>query len=274
MNRKTLLNIRVVLSIPLFAIQFIGAVHANSNIGFKNVIPLDSSVEASRSTVVVAGIRLVGNPETLSSINKMTVQGHDIEVTRWKTTLNLDEVMQRLSTQTPKETIAWGEAGVINMIWKSDRHSQFLTLTSLSNDGVELVLSGVGLKPSTQFSLLKNNSEHGRYALNDIRHTFNSRTLNATLLLDVKDHVTDSASFTQLYSSSQNLHLVDGEIRRLLLQDGWLIESLSGQTASQMNYRTIEASRHQQQLRIDLLAEFGKTFMHINQIGSLGLERN
>lgn len=273
MNRKILLNPHAILSIPFFVIQFMGAVHANSNMAFKNLIPFDSSVESSRSTVDVAGIQLVGNPDTLSSINKLAVHGHEIEVSKWQTHLSLDEVMQRLSKQTPNETLAWGEAGVINMIWKSNRSSQFLTLTTSSNGGVELVLTGVGLKPSTQVSSRKNHSELGRYDLNDFRDTFNSRTLKATLLLDVNDHVIDSTSFTQIYSSSQSLSFVDGEMRRLLLQDGWLIENLSGQTGSQSNYRVIEAFRNQQQIRIDLLVEFGKTFMHINQIGSLGLER-
>lgn len=225
-------------------------------------------------TVTVAGIQLTGDPLTLITMSKLNLSGHDITVNRWQSPNRLDDVMEQLSTQVPHKTLAWGEEGVVSMMWEASDCSHHLMVTPLSDRMVEIVLSSIelvrsGLPNNEEYSLLSGNDND-----NEIKKIFISMDPQAELLVDVKDKSVDQSSFTLLYALMRKLTDVDIELRHRLKEDGWLVSSVPERLGLDHSHHVIEAIRYQHQLRIDLINDFGKLFVHINQSGSFKLERN
>jgi len=96
----------------------------------------------------------------------------------------------------------------------------------------------------------------------------------AELLLDLQDRSADSENFTLLYADVRKLADVDIELKRQLREFGWWVANVPERPGVKNLFHVIEATKYQKQLRIDLINDFGKTFVHINQSGSVKLERN
>lgn len=236
--------------------------------------PLALTVDVSTQTVSVAGAQIVGDPSTLSTINKLNLSGHNIEVNRWISVLGIDAVMQQLSLQVPQETLAWGDAGVIYLHWTKAQRSHFLIVKPVDDRTVEFTVSSIDmyrLNPSTPD---KNNTFREQDTYREIINLFSLHFPKAKILLNVKDHAADVDSFTLLVELEQNFNWVDGELKSLFENAGWHLTGEIQSARVSHTPRAFEAIRYQQHLRIDLVAEFGKTFVHLHQTGSLGHERN
>ncbi len=236
--------------------------------------PVALTAEVSTLTVSIAGAQMIGDPSTLSTINKLNLSGHNIEVSRWKSASGLDVVMQQLALQVPQETLAWSETGVIYLHWTTTHQSHFLMVEPINDRTVEFTVSSIDVFQHHHSRLEKNNTFRDQDTYREIKSFFNLHFINAKLLLDVKDHAADADSFTLLFELEQNLFWVEGELKDLLKSAGWHLTGEIQPARVSNTPRAFEATRYQQQLRIDLVTKFSKTFVHIHQIGSHGLERN
>ena len=262
------------LSAILISIGLMSAVLAKSD-GLKNEITFVSLKNLPfTETVTIAGHQLTGDSLTLTTINQLSLRGHEITVHRWQSPLSLDDVMAQLSMQVPKETVAWGEDGMISMLWQASDRSHNLLVTPLSDTSVEMVLSSIHLQRPDLTSDDRHDFQSRYDNRKEIKKIFTLMDPQAELLLDVKDKSVDLDSFTLLYAVMRKVTFVDLELRRRLKESGWLVGSEPERPGVDRPHYVIEAIRYQQQLRIDLINDFGKTFVHINQSGNLKLEHS
>lgn len=258
----------------LFAIASLGHALANPNALMTERYFVSSPELALTQTVTVANRQITGDPATLTTINQISLNGHDITVDRWQSPLSLDEVMHKLSEQLPKATTAWGLTGAISMFWESEENSHYLIAMPLNDSLVELVLSSIDLSRPEVSNAGSYDALIDKDTSTEIKNIFKAYVPRSELILDIKDRVADAHSFTLLYTVSQSLKSVEIELGKRLTESGWFITSGQERAGLDEPYRVIEATRFQLQLRIDLVNDLGNTFVHINQSGSLKLEPN
>ena len=228
-----------------------------------------ASVMSNEKTIYVAERQLVGDAETLSTIRQLSIAGHEVMINRWRSQRNIDEVMQQLAMQLPRDTVAWGETGNIYMHWKSETSSHYLTIMPLSENLVELVVSSLSLQVRKTVDAFAEKQQFAGDAYDEIKRVIRDKAFDAEKLIDVKDHSDEAQGYTLLYGSPRSVMQIDRELRRRLQHEGWQIP-LKDPTLKPPNASlTIDAYRYPHFVRIVILAAFGKSFLHIHQSGSL-----
>lgn len=219
---------------------------------------------AQPSGVVFAAQRyLIGDPQTLSIQKGITVGGHSLTLSRWKTPHHVDQVLPVLMTQLPEETVAWGDDISLQMHWMTSTQSHILILRPDGENVVEFSISTLELGKDRDPAVIQDESY-----FNSLKQTFVAKSLGLSLLMDIQDETDENASKSLLYASTLSLAELELVLRNILTQEKWTMSESFQQTRSATSPRSMTAIHRHFTLRLDLLEHLGRTFMYVNFSGA------
>jgi hypothetical protein len=101
-----------------------------------------------------------------------------------------------------------------------------------------------------------------------LKKSLSDLTLNAQLIMDVKDDIQDSNVISLLYVSTQSINSLAQKIRHSLKKNDWLIRETPQIQRHFKQADSIEADRLGAHLRLDLV-DLGQSFIYVNLSGEL-----
>lgn len=216
---------------------------------------------AHSSNVVMVGERhLVGDPNTLLTLEKLSMSGYAITLNQWETAQGINAVMETLTAQLPDDTLAWSEGERMRILWSTAEQSHVLVVSPLDTNKVSLSLSSI------RMSVFNESRDETSYR--QLKKTLSDPTLNAQLLLDVRDDIHNSDVISLLYVSTQSINSLAQKIRHALKKNDWFIyETPLTQRHFKQAY-SIDAVRSGSHLRLDLV-DIGQSFLYVNLSGGL-----
>lgn len=208
----------------------------------------------------MAGERLlVGDPQTLTTLSKMSIGGHEIKLSRWQRKEEINQVMQTLTTQLPSDTLAWSDGEQLNMQWITSEQSHFLVVYPVNQNLSTFFLSSMYLSGVDQ------RRHHASYVL--LKNTLSDPVLKTKLLLDVRDDSTDSEATSLIYASLLPVKILNKKVRDVLNKNNWFIVELSQHQGHFQYSSSFEAVRPGEMLRFDLIDNIGQSFLYIHLSG-------
>jgi len=225
---------------------------------------------ADQSLLIHAGERqLIGNPKTLSILRDIRVGQHNIVHSRWFVDQNINEVMSTLVSQVPTDTIAWSNGLVMQMHWSSEEYSHVLALMPESDRQVSFALSSVRLQPNDSLSAISKtlsaqSFNHRNVAYLSLKNLLSEPDLSSELLMEIRDDTEHAEALSLLYVSSRPIYQLEEMLRRLLAFKAWTLIETSAPVQSLRVARSFEAMRPGAVLRMDLIENIGRTFLHLN----------
>lgn len=216
---------------------------------------------AQSSNVVMVGERhLVGDPNTLLTLEKLSMSGYAITLNQWESAQGINTVMETLTTQLPDDTLAWSDGERMQIFWSTAEQSHVLVVSPLDINKVSLSLSSI------RISVIHDSREETSYR--QLKKTFSDPILNAQLLMDVRDDIHDSDVISLLYVSTQSINSLAQKIKHTLKKNDWFIyETPQTQRHFKQAY-SIDAVRSGSHLRLDLV-DIGQSFLYVNLSGGL-----
>ncbi len=228
---------------------------------FIYLFAIDGQCLAHSNNVVMVGERqLVGDPDTLFTLEKMSIGGYVITLNQWKKAQGINTVMEVLTTQLPEDTLAWSDGDRMRILWSTAEQSHVLVVSPLDANHVSFSLSSIRL------SVLNDSRDGTSYR--QLKRTFSDPALNTQLIMDVNDEIHDSGVISLLYISTQSINSLAQKIRHLLKKNDWFIFELSHPERHFKRAFSIDAVRSGSYLRIDLV-DIGTSFLYVNLSGGL-----
>ena len=209
--------------------------------------------------VMVGERLLVGDPQTLTTLSKMSIGGHEIRLSRWQRKGEINQVMHTLTTQLPSDTLAWSDGEQLNMQWITSEQSHFLVVYPVNHDLSTFFLSSIYLSDVDQ------RRYHAAYIL--LKKILSDPALRTQLLLDVRDDSTDAEATSLIYASSLSVNILDIKVRNALNKNNWFIADLSTHQNHYKYSRSFEAMRPRELLRFDLIDDIGRSFLYVHLSG-------
>lgn len=209
--------------------------------------------------VMVGERLLVGDPQTLITLSKMSIGGHEIKLSRWQRKEDINQVMQTLTAQLPSDTLAWSDGEQLHMQWSTSEQSHFLVVYPANQDLSTFFLSSIYLSGVDQ------RRHHASYVL--LKQTFSDPALRTNLLLDVRDDSTDSEATNLIYASSLSIKILDKKVRDVLNKNNWFIIDLLPHQSHFQYSSSFEAKRTGEILRFDFFEEIGRSFLYVHLSG-------
>ena len=219
------------------------------------------SFAKNSAVVVVAERQWVGDPNTLHTLDNISVGGHEFSINRWKSSQGIDVVMRKLTEQVPADTIAWSDGEMMHMFWTTKDQSHVLRLTPETDTLVDLYLSS--------FRLSKKSDEATLLAYTALKQALSERRFRAELMMDVQDKSSGAEAAALMYVSSQSIKKMDEALRRMLKNFGWSVIEDSQRHQSVFKASSIDAVRPGAALRMNLMGDVGRTFLYINLTGGI-----
>lgn len=212
--------------------------------------------------VVIVGERQwVGDPDTLNTLDNMSVGGHELSINRWQSSQGIDAVMRKLTEQVPADTIAWSDGEMMHMLWTTQDQSHVLILTPANENRVDIYMSS--------FRLSKKSVEGALLAFAALKQSLSDRRFRAELMMDVQDRSSGAEAAALMYVSSQPIKDLDEGLRRMLKSFGWSVIEDSHHQQSVFKASSIDAVRPGAVLRMNLMDDGGRTFLYINLSGGI-----
>lgn len=216
---------------------------------------------AHSSNLVWVGERqLVGDPNTLVTLGKLSMSGYEISLNQWERAQGINEVMETLTTQLPDDTLAWSDGERMRILWSTAEQSHVLVVSPLDANHVSFSISSIRL------SVMHDSRDETSYRL--LKKTLTDPTLNIQLIMDVKDDVQDSDVISLLYVSTQSINSLAQKIRQSLIKNDWFIHETPQTQRHFKKADSIEADRLGAHLRFDLV-DIGQSFIYVNLSGEL-----
>ena len=206
--------------------------------------------------VMVGERLLVGDPQTLITLSKMSIGGHEIKLSRWQRKEDINQVIQTLTTQLPSDTLAWSDGEQLHLQWSTSEQSHVLVVYPVKQDLSTFFLSSIFLSGVDQ------RRHHAAYIL--LKQTLSEPGLRTQLLLDVRDDSTDSEATNLIYASSLSIKILDKKVRDVLNKNNWFIVDLSQHQSHFQYSSSFEAKRHGEILRFDLIDDTGRSFLYVH----------
>lgn len=212
------------------------------------------------NVVTVGGRQLVGDPDTLFTLEKLSMSGYEITVHQWKKAQEINTVMEVLTAQLPEDTLAWSDGDQMKILWSTAEHSHVLTVSPLDTNRVSFSLSSI------RMSVLNESRDEASYR--QLKKILSDPTLNAQLLMDVRDQIHDSDVASILYVSKHSINFLVQKIRQSLKKNNWfIVETSQTQRHFKPSY-SIDAVQSGLHLRLDLI-DIGQSFVYVNLSGGL-----
>lgn len=216
---------------------------------------------AHSSNVVMVGERqLVGDPDTLFTLEKLSMGGYVITLNQWERVQGINTVMETLTAQLPDDTLAWSDGEQMRFFWLTEQKSHVLVVTPLDINHVSFSLSSI------RTSVLHDSRDETSYR--QLKRTFSDPTLNAQLIMDVRDEIHDSDVISLLYVSTQSINALAQKIRHSLKRNDWFLVEVSQTQRHFKHAYSINAIRSGSHLRLDLV-DIGQSFIYVNLSGGL-----
>lgn len=226
----------------------------------------------SKSLVQIGDLKLTGDPQTLTSIEKISIGEHDIEIHQWSSRESLAKVMRSLALQVPSNTLAWNDDDVIRVYWTSVSRSYMLNIHPLSQDRIEFYLSYLHTKLNIQsnhlqtglLSVISSQSFEQDDSITRIFQEFNEKNER---LMDVKDESAEIVSRSMLFVVTYPLDQLEELLRSSLIKNSWSLTELSTRKGRLVQARSIVATRPQKILHMNLVEYFGRSYLYANYSG-------
>ena len=216
---------------------------------------------AHSSTVVMVGERhLVGDPNTLITLEKLSMSGYEITLNQWERAQGINAVMETLTTQLPVDTLAWSDGERMRIHWYTLEQSHMLVVSPLGAEHVSFSLSSISMS-----AVHKSRAET---LYRQLKKTLSDPALNAQLIMDVRDDILDSGVISLLYISTQSINSLAQKIRHSLKENDWFIQEIPQRQRHFKQAYSIEAIRSGSHLRLDLV-DIGQSFLYVNLSGGL-----
>jgi len=209
--------------------------------------------------VMVGERLLVGDPQTLITLSKMNIGGHEIKLSRWQRKEGINQVMQTLTAQLPGDTLAWSDGEQLHMQWITSEQSHLLVVYPVNQDLSTFFLSSIDLSGVDQ------RRQHASYVL--LKQTLSDPTFRTKLLLDVRDDSTDSEATSLIFASTLPIKILDKKVRAVLNKNNWFIVDLSQHQSHFQHSSSFEAMRPGEILRFDLIDDVGRSFLYVHSTG-------
>lgn len=208
------------------------------------------------SNVVMVGERaLVGDPNTLFTLEKLSMGGYEITLMQWEKAQGINTVMETLTTQLPDDTLAWSDGEQMRILWSTAEQSHVLVVSPLDVNHVSFSLSSICM------SVLHDSRVGTLYR--QLKKTLSDPTLNAQLIMDVRDKIHDSDVVSLLYVSTQSINSLAQKIRHSLTKNDWFIFEVPQARRHFKQAYSIDAVRSGSHLRFDLV-DIGQSFIYVN----------
>lgn len=216
---------------------------------------------AHLSNVVMVGERqLVGDPDTLFTIKKLSMGGYAITLNQWERAQGINKVMETLTAQLPDDTLAWSDGERMHIVWSTSEQSHVLVVSPLDANHVSFSLSSI------RMSVLHASRDETSY--HQLKKMFSDSTLNIQLMMNVRDESHDVAVVSLLYASTQSINTLVQKIRHSLKKNDWfIVDAPQAQRHFKQAY-SIDAVRLGSHLRLDLV-DIGQSFIYVNLSGGL-----
>ena len=202
----------------------------------------------------------MGDPNTLTTLDKLSISGYAITLNQWERAQGINAVMETLTTQLPEDTIAWSDGERMQIHWSTAEQSHVLVVSPLDINKVSLSLSSI------RMSVLHESRDETSYR--QLKKTLSHPTLNAQLIMDVRDDIHDSDVINLLYVSTQSINSLAQKIKHSLKKNEWFIQETSQTPRHFKQAYSIEAVRSGSHLRLDLV-DIGQSFLYVNLSGGL-----
>jgi hypothetical protein len=209
--------------------------------------------------VMVGERMLVGDPQTLITLSKVSIGGHEIKLSRWQRKEEINQAMQTLTTQLPSDTLAWSDGEQLRMQWSTSEQSHLLVVYPVNKDLSTFYLSSIylsGVDPKRQ---------HASYVL--LKQTLSDPTFRTKLLLDVRDDSTDLGATSLIYDSTLSIKILDKKVRDVLNNNNWFIVDVSKHQSRFQYSSSFEAMRNGEILRFDLIDDTGRSYLYVHLSG-------
>jgi hypothetical protein len=216
---------------------------------------------AHLSNVVMVGEhQLVGDPDTLFTLEKLSMGGYAITLNQWEKAQGINTVMKTLTAQLPDDTLAWSEGERMRIVWSTAEQSHVLVVSPLDANHVSFSLSSIRL------SILQGSRDETSYR--QLKRMLSDSSLNAQLMMDVRDESHDADVVSLLYVSTQPINTLVKIIRHSLKKNDWFVVEVSQAPRHFKQTYSIDAVRSGSHLRLDLV-DIGQSFIYVNLSGGL-----
>jgi hypothetical protein len=214
----------------------------------------------SNNLVQIGERQLVGDPDTLLTVGKLSMSGYEINLNQWERAQGINAVMETLTAQVPDDTLAWSDGERMQILWTTPEQSHVLVVSPLNENRVSFFLSSIRM--SAQYE------NRGQTLYHQLKRTLSEPTINAQLIMDVRDTTNESDAFSLLYVSTQSINFLAEHIRHSLKKNDWFIRETP---QTQLHFKqaySIQAVRPGSHLRLDLV-DNGQSFLYVNLSGAL-----
>jgi hypothetical protein len=210
--------------------------------------------------VLVGERQFVGDPDTLFSLRKLSMSGHDIQISYWESAQGVNEVMQKLTAQLPDETFAWSDGELMRICWTTPEQSHVLVVAPAQVDRVSFFHSSIHTSVIQDI--------RSQASSRDLMKTLADPSLRAQRMMDVRDDSVDSEAISFLYISQLSIKNLAQKIRDSLTKNNWSVTEASKIQHHFFQEHSIDATRAGAILRIDLV-DIGQSFLYVNLSGKL-----
>lgn len=223
--------------------------------------------------VQVDELKLIGDPLTLTSMNKLSLSEHEAMFHRWKIKASLEQVMSTLSRQVPSDTIAWSDGDVMRMVWAFTERSQMLIFFQIKENCVEFFLSTIHLNrnnhaKSIDFKKSSKIPERSIGSFQIFKKVLHELPLNAEPLMDVRDASGGVDARSLLYAIHMSLEFVESTLRQSLKKYHWLVNEAQQNNTLLNQTKSMTAEHAGNHLHINLVPYFGLTYLYVNFSGA------
>lgn len=224
------------------------------------LVNISQCLAFATSLVLVGERQFVGDPDTFFSLGKLSMSGHDIQISYWESAQGVNEVMQKLTAQLSDETFAWSDGELMRICWSTPEQSHVLVVAPTTVDRISFFHSSIRT-PVIQEGRSQASSR-------DLMKTLSDPSLRAQMMMDVRDNSVDSEAVSFLYTSRLSIKNLAQKLRDLLAKNNW---SVTGSKKIQHHFlqeHSIDANRAGAILRMDLV-DIGQSFLYVNLSGKL-----
>jgi hypothetical protein len=214
---------------------------------------------AYTSNVVMVGERqLVGDPDTLFTLEKLSIGHYEITLNQWEKALGINKVLETLTAQLPDDTLAWSDGERMRILWSTTKQSHVLVVFPLDSNRVSFSLSSIRL------SVLQDSRD--AISHHELKKILSEPTHNAQLIMNVRDKVHDADNVSLLYVSTQSINALAKKIKHSLKKNDWFIFEIPQAPRHFKQTYSIDAVRSGSYLRLDLV-DIGQSFIYVNLSG-------
>lgn len=237
---------------------------------FAQAVILNQSHAAQ--TIQIHNLNFVGDPQSLKSLDKISVDHHAITMHRWSSFATLDEVMRSLSELVPANTVATEDGNIIKIFWSTADQSHILGFIPVREGEFEFFLSSMNLNKktyansvySTQLIDINNQQMEMNKTLNKI---FQESNIKAEMLVHVMDESNNAPANTLIYALSTSIDRLDQMLRQTFSQKNWVVKDSLQKIKNLNQARSMTAVYLDRLMHLNLVEHHGQSFLYVSFSG-------